>query len=409
MGWRSIVSVILVLVLGFAAFVGFQWYRWSGFVAGLRPDGSFAETTPPPAPDYADAGAWAVTPSEPGKSRLVPQTPEASPPRFVVEDVDVFFIHPTTYYGGDYWNAPYDEPRASEGVDELVIPSQASIFAGCCRVFAPRYRQSGLHAFLAPSKDGRSALDLAYEDVKRAFQHYLEAESNGRPFIIASHSQGTAHALRLVEDMIDGTDLGARMVAAYLIGFRVPEAKLGVTLNTVAPCERAGDTGCFVAWDTYGENGGPNRVVDTTEHWYPTADGTGQWLALGESLPVCVNPISWTRDGGRTPADQHQGAVSIDLEGLDEGENLFGADEPLGLNTVALSPPYRGTLEAQCKDDGYLYVSETVPASFDQGTLPGRNLHNHDYGLFHMDIRSNLRQRIRAYLGDDLAALSHDR
>ena len=33
---------------------------------------------------------------------------------------------------------------------------------------------------------------------KAAFQYYLEHYNNGRPFIIASHSQGTYHAKRLI-------------------------------------------------------------------------------------------------------------------------------------------------------------------------------------------------------------------
>ncbi len=41
------------------------------------------------------------------------------------------------------------------------------------------------------------AFDLAYEDLKTAFENYLKHYNKGRPIIIASHSQGSLHALRL--------------------------------------------------------------------------------------------------------------------------------------------------------------------------------------------------------------------
>ena len=41
--------------------------------------------------------------------------------------------------------------------------------------------------------------------MKQAFQYFLENFSKGRPFIIASHSQGTHHAIRLLKEEIDGS------------------------------------------------------------------------------------------------------------------------------------------------------------------------------------------------------------
>ena len=44
-----------------------------------------------------------------------------------------------------------------------------------------------------------------------------------RPIIIASHSQGTTHAARLLKEFFDGKDLQYDLVAAYLVGMPVPK------------------------------------------------------------------------------------------------------------------------------------------------------------------------------------------
>ena len=68
--------------------------------------------------------------------------------------------------------------------------SSRYFFNACCAVYAPRYRQANGRAFTHPDAKGQPALDLAYSDVERAFERFL-AQTDDRPFLIASHSQGT--------------------------------------------------------------------------------------------------------------------------------------------------------------------------------------------------------------------------
>ena len=77
-----------------------------------------------------------------------------------------------------------------------------------------------LNHFLAHGRViGKQALDFAYQDVKAAFEYYLKHYNNGRPIIIASHSQGTWHAESLLHDYFENdSTLRKRLVAAYLIG-----------------------------------------------------------------------------------------------------------------------------------------------------------------------------------------------
>ena len=133
--------------------------------------------------------------------------------------MDVFFIHPTTYIGSDddkinvtdldlndlfklagsmrkaAWNANLDDTALNNQTDIKPILYQASVFNGSCRIFAPRYRQANLKAFLVrKSPKAQETFDLAYGDIKAAFQYYLDHYNHGRPIIIAGHSQGSLHA-----------------------------------------------------------------------------------------------------------------------------------------------------------------------------------------------------------------------
>ena len=125
-------------------------------------------------PNYDDLNYWAASPFKEDPSDEVPNELNNS-----VKDslADVFFIYPTSYTDTkmpDGWNADIDDQKINEKTDKESILYQASIFNKYCRVFAPRYRQANLEAFYTKNKKvGDSALDLAYQDVKKAFEFYL--------------------------------------------------------------------------------------------------------------------------------------------------------------------------------------------------------------------------------------------
>ena len=60
------------------------------------------------------------------------------------------------------------------------------------------YRQVGLESFKMPLADFLEASRKPYQDVKDAFYYYLEHYNEGRPFILAGHSQGSAMLLELM-------------------------------------------------------------------------------------------------------------------------------------------------------------------------------------------------------------------
>ncbi|MEH6592861.1 MAG: DUF3089 domain-containing protein, partial [Halioglobus sp.] len=66
------------------------------------------------------------------------------------------------------------------------------------------------HQFTPGHGESAPAIDFAYRDVARAFQSFLQQIPDNSPFIIASHSQGTLHGQRLLQQEIDGSTLRQR-------------------------------------------------------------------------------------------------------------------------------------------------------------------------------------------------------
>ena len=78
----------------------------------------------------------------------------------------------------------------------------------------------------------------------------------GAQFIIASHSQGSTHAQRLLKDFFDAKPLQKKLVAAYVIGMAIPKNYF----TDLKPCTDAAQTGCIIGWRTYKKNYEPEFV-----------------------------------------------------------------------------------------------------------------------------------------------------
>ncbi|RSK45975.1 DUF3089 domain-containing protein [Hymenobacter perfusus] len=319
----------------------------------LKPAQDFAVTPVPEAPDYRMEDNWAALPDRRDSADVVPRNTllrdnQRNAP------ADVFFIHPTTYYWRKQWNASLANERLNRFTDESVIRGQASAFNNTARVYAPRYRQATLFSFF-DEKDasGKAALDLAYMDVKAAFQYYLDNFNHGRPIIIASHSQGTVHATQLLQDFFDTSPaLRRQLVAAYLIGFNVKADDF----QHLRPCEDSTQTGCYVAWNT-------------------VAWGTA---SKPFEKAVAVNPLTWTRDTITAPARLNLGGVPHEFNRLD-----------------------KRVVDAKVAN-GLVWVHPPQPKGYPRFLLPGHpelrnSFHIADYALFYGNIRQNAAARVRAY------------
>ena len=147
--------------------------------------------------------------------------------------------------------------------------------------------------------------------------------------------------------MIEGTALAKKMIAAYVIG--IPPVK-NPNLKT-PPCTDSTQTGCYIAWNTF------------------TEEFRNQFNFLGRTELKTVNPLTWTNSEALAKSALHKGAIVKDFNDIKSN-----------------------ALSAQIID-GKLVISSS---SID---LPDRmeNLHVLDINLFYVDIRNNLRTRVKAY------------
>ena len=316
-----------------------------------RPTVVFDPKTAPAPPDYADLQNWAA---HPAKNDPADRTPCAEVPnREADAGVDVFFVYPTTYTGSRRdernWNASVGDAALNRKTDSSTILYQASIFNGAGRVYAPRYRQAHLQAFFTKDKKSAGqALDLAYEDVKAAFRYYLEHWNQGRPFIIAGHSQGGRHGMYLLRDLIENTPLQNQLVAAYLVGWPV-EADF---FNRVKPCQSPEETGCYCTWRTWERN-------FALQHAF-------------ERDVVCTNPLVWTtREGEYAAKSLNRGAVL----------RTFCVTYP----ELADAEVYKGVL---------LCTKPKFPGSI---LFRRKNYHVGDLNLYYFNVRENAAARARAF------------
>jgi hypothetical protein len=202
----------------------------------------------PPAPDYSILKNWASHPSIHDYGDSIPKPLRKN--YFYDSTIDVFFIHPTTYIRKEngLMNADVNSEAVNDRTDNRTILNQASAFNEY-RLFAPRYRQVNYSAYMNIFGGNQPIFDTAYTDVKKAFQYFLAYWNQGRPFFIASHSQGTQHAVRLIKELIEGTELKKKLIAAYIIG--TPPVRTGKL--DIPVCTDSTKTGCYIAWNTFTE------------------------------------------------------------------------------------------------------------------------------------------------------------
>lgn len=334
------------------------------------PKTPFDQMKPPSQPDYAQRSAWAVWPGIRSAADTVPDG--ATPDRASAAVADVFFVHPTTYLGNEAWNAPFDaDGFTGQQLNETVLGYQTSIFNACCRMFAPRYRQTTISAFLRPSADSFKAYDLAYSDVLRAFDYYIAHENGERPFILASHSQGSLHASRLIQERIaPNPSLRRRLVVAYVVGASLPE-----TTDTGLPvCETATQTGCLVDW-----NSASSLTPLALGRGLMVTWSDGKYRAVGLKRWLCVNPLSWDSDTS-SAASENRGALPF-----------AGLGKPV--------PALRSGVTGGRCTRGRLVIS--IPRAKREGFTDALtklgSYHNLDYALFYDSVRRNAVERVRAF------------
>ena len=298
-------------------------------------------------PNYSENDSWAVLPDnfpdEISQFKIDGEKKEA----------DVFFIYPTLIDARNQreWNSDIWNKEIREDVINRPIKYQASAWIDAGNLYVPFYRQAHIRVFNEKFKvEGKKALDLAYSDIKEAFTYYLKNFNNNKPFIIASHSQGTVHAKRIISEFIDGKELQKKLIAAYLVGIKVTEDEF----DNIKPMNSPDEIGGFVSWNTFKFNK------------YPKDDNYERWFKGG----VTSNPITWD-DSKETKKESHKGVLYRDL-------TIF----PKNINIKLV--------------DGIVWSSlPNIPGKF--FLRPVRSYHFADINLFWVDIRENAKLRVEQW------------
>lgn len=378
--YKILIGLFVIAVATGASLYVFRQPVFFYFLArAIQPEMAFGEADAPPAPDYAELANWAAHPDKEDASDLRPPGFEDDDAEFK-DEVDIFYVHPTGFFGKHNWNAAIGE-RSDPGIPvEAMLSSQASPFNGMGKVYAPHYRQATLYSFFEPNREpgktnGFQALELAYSDVARAYDYFAEHYNKGRPFILASHSQGSQHMLRLLAEKIDQTDHYDRLIAAYVIGCHMPEDYFDRVLTNVKPCTAPDQTGCAISWDAYREG---TPADGPRFHYYPTG-----WEIASGKKPFVVNPLTWTTSEDRAPATANLGALFVDMDPETDIPSLR-----------PLAPEFTW---AECHD-GILWTAKLEDASLQSPMVAGGVYHIYDYHFFWANIRENANVRAHAWL-----------
>ncbi|MDR1276233.1 MAG: DUF3089 domain-containing protein [Candidatus Accumulibacter sp.] len=283
--------------------------------------------------------------------------------------VDVFFIYPTSWRAkpGEYPIADIDNSEMRHWA-KYYLDTRASAFKTAGNIYAPFYRQ--LDAAFALSQHSTTTASayfagVPYVDIKAAFAHYMKHFNRGRPFILASHSQGSAMSLLLLVDyMKEHPEIYRRMVAAYLIGIPVTR-DIYSAYSWLKPARAPDDTGVIVSYNTQS----------------PIVDAPGNPLANENS--VLINPVSWQTNDDEAPASRSKGSVAVNEE--------TGELTDLGSIASARIDPARGVIVTLVARERF---------SSDRGSrayFPLGVLHENDIPLFYYDLRANAELRAKAF------------
>ena len=299
--------------------------------------------------DYSDAGNWISLPSANGRTEQP-------------HDVDVFYVYPTVSSNADgCMDITSDDERA---LARGIFAAQASVYETSADVFAPYYRQmsTGVNMEGYSLATDTPEFKPGAADVEDAFDYYMAHLNQGRPFIIAGHSQGTMALIELIKNRF-GEDESLRnlLVAAYLIGYTVTDADLEAAGLTAA--QRADDTGVVITYNTQS----------------PTSEGGPMLMEEAH----CINPLNWKTDGTYAASADNLGARFYNDqtgEFLREEDNY--CDAQINVETGALMT------DIPSEDKVSLVFGPYTPGVY----------HRYDYAFWYRNLEENVKVRIGAFL-----------
>jgi hypothetical protein len=302
------------------------------------------------ATDYSQSAHWLALPSSPDKA------------------VDVFYVYPTSWSkvkDSDPNTCAIDDPAMLKG-SKMAFDRQATALETVGNIYAPYYRQMDARYQLALplAEQIKSIQGEPVTDVTAAFEYYLAHYNNGRPFILAGHSQGSNVLLYLLSDyMKSHPDVYKRMIAAYVIGYPVTGDFLAQNPH-LRFAEGPGDTGVIISYNTEA----------------PTIHGTNP-IMKGQPGAIAINPITWTRGEELATAQQSLGSLMPDANG-----------------NLATVPHHYDARVDKTKGVVICSTGNEEQLSPGTGTLYKGIYHLYDYSFYYYNIRDNAAIRTQNFL-----------
>lgn len=223
----------------------------------------------PNAPDYNDTTMWITANGDSSNT-----------------GADVFYIVSTweedwktadglTSHYADVWDSTH---RAHMGIE---INGVAAYMTPGNRFYAPFYRHTTIEAWMMPSEDSLNhRLELAMDDVRKAFDTFNAQRDKSRPLIIIGFSQGARAVVELLKHIDDETY--SQLAAAYVLGYKVTKADMEES-NHIRPAEDETGTGVTICYNTVKDVKYVKSILSASD--------------------ICINPVNWKTDS--TPATLH--------------------------------------------------------------------------------------------------------
>lgn len=284
----------------------------------------------PPTPDYNDQTMW------------VRYEDDAEG-----NGADIFYIPSTWEY--DY-TAPdgrvshYADPSLAQhradmkieidGVAEYMLPGN--------KFYSPYYRHITLDSWATLNEDtiNRRYRDVAFKDIRNAFEHFLNIRDSERPIVLAGFSQGGKSVVELMKILPE--EVREQLVAAYVMGYKVTPEDIDCA-PWIKTARSADDTGVVICYNSVSDEKYIKPIVAS-----PTV--------------MCINPVNWRTD-----------AVSATL------------DDTI---TVTLSEPYKVLVVKG-------YDGSSLPNILD--ILNVGDYHGAEPWLYSECLGKNIQTRIKAF------------
>ena len=296
--------------------------------------------------DYSNPEHWMLLPQDTKKA------------------VDAIYIYPTVYgtLSGTEDDIADIEDTSMRVMALYSAANQASVFEESCNVYAPYYRQFTVESLLDIIDNSPESLYyVAAKDLYPMLDYYFENYNEGRPFILAGHSQGSVWLTVILEDyMKEHPEYLERMVAAYAIGYSVTEEYLEKNPH-LKFAGSADDTGVIISYNTegMGNKDAYNCVV--------------------KEGAISINPINWTLDGTYASTEENLGTLK------ESGELVKNyADARVDVERgVVICDSVKNSKEMQ----------ETLSKYFGP-----ESFHLQDYNLYYGNLQQNVADRIEAFM-----------